>query len=100
MGKPNLDVDFSPKINALREASGLTQAQLAAKVGVTESTIRNWERGRSVTFYLVVFARLCAALDCAPDELVEPNPLAKPQPEATTSQTPSDGERAGDRSAD
>lgn len=34
-------------IRELREAAGLTQVQLAQKVGVTPSAVYNWERGRN-----------------------------------------------------
>lgn len=34
-------------IRHLREQAGLTQVQLAHKVGVTPSTVYNWERGRN-----------------------------------------------------
>ncbi|MCZ9345260.1 helix-turn-helix domain-containing protein, partial [Streptomyces sp. TRM76130] len=31
----------------LREAASLTQAQIAARVGVTRETVRSWETGRT-----------------------------------------------------
>lgn len=34
-------------IRELREAAGLTQLELAVRVGVTPSTIYNWETGRA-----------------------------------------------------
>ena len=34
-------------VKSLREAMGLTQEQLAAKIGVTVSTVNRWEKGRS-----------------------------------------------------
>ncbi len=34
-------------IRELREAVGLTQAQLAARLNCTPSTVYNWERGRN-----------------------------------------------------
>ncbi len=34
-------------IRELREAQGWTQLDLAYKLGVTPSTVYNWERGRS-----------------------------------------------------
>ncbi|RIK36688.1 MAG: XRE family transcriptional regulator [Chloroflexi bacterium] len=33
-------------IRELRESAGLTQFELAVKVGVTPATVYNWERGR------------------------------------------------------
>ena len=34
-------------IRELRESKGMTQLELAVAVGVTPSTVYNWERGRS-----------------------------------------------------
>ena len=34
-------------VRELREAAGLTQLELAVRVGVTPSTVYNWESGRS-----------------------------------------------------
>lgn len=34
-------------IRELRESAGLTQAQLAARLECTPSTVYNWERGRN-----------------------------------------------------
>jgi len=34
-------------IRDLREAAGLTQLELAVRVGVTPSAVYNWERGRN-----------------------------------------------------
>jgi transcriptional regulator with XRE-family HTH domain len=39
--------DVGARIRQLREAAGLTQEQLAAKVGVTDQTISNYETGNS-----------------------------------------------------
>jgi len=38
--------EISKMIKGLRVSLGLTQEQLAAKVGVTFSTINRWENGR------------------------------------------------------
>ena len=37
------DVD----VRSLREASGLSQSQFAATFGIDETTLQNWEQGRS-----------------------------------------------------
>lgn len=46
------------RIKALREKKGLTQAELARKLGVTRSSVNAWELGISVpsTQYLVELA--------------------------------------------
>lgn len=55
----------------LRKRSDLTQRQLAELVGVTETTVRNWENNRSGTDWFERVARLCEALNCSPSELVK-----------------------------
>lgn len=59
------------KVAALRQEIGLTQRELADMVDVTETTIRNWERNRNATTWFVRVAKLCKALNCSPDDLVE-----------------------------
>jgi putative transcriptional regulator len=59
------------KIAALRKRLGLTQRQLADEVGVTESTISNWEQGRNSLIWLERVAKLCRALNCSPEELID-----------------------------
>ena len=72
--------EFKPPLNqgkavkgfaALRQQAGFTQRQLADAVGVTESTIRNWENNRNGVEWLVRVAKLCTALDCTVQELVD-----------------------------
>jgi putative transcriptional regulator len=58
------------QITKLREAVGLTQRELADKVGVTDTTIRNYEKGRSVLEWIERVIRLCEALNCEPKDLI------------------------------
>lgn len=55
----------------LREKAGLTQLQLSRLVGVTESTIQNWESGRTGTDHIERIIRFCKALNCQVDDLIE-----------------------------
>lgn len=60
-----------PKISELREKAGLTQRDLAIAVGVTDTTIANWEHGRRGIEWLVRTAKLCEMLNCQPSDLYE-----------------------------
>lgn len=56
----------------VRERAGLTQRQLADVLGVTISTVSNWERGVQVprlTFWQT--QKLMNACQCSIDELVD-----------------------------
>ncbi|MEB3218436.1 MAG: helix-turn-helix transcriptional regulator [Nostocales cyanobacterium 94392] len=57
------------RVAELRKNQDLTQRQLADLVGVTESTIRNWENNRSGVEWFERIAKLCKALGCTPNEL-------------------------------
>lgn len=60
---------ISPLI-PLREKAGLTQEALAAALGVTDHTVRNWEKGRSEPKLSIRQVKaLCQALKCSIDEL-------------------------------
>ncbi|GAB4153024.1 MAG: hypothetical protein Fur0046_32910 [Cyanobacteria bacterium J069] len=69
-----------PRIAELRKAAGLTQLQLSQRVGVTETTIANWERGRGGMDWIVKLIRLCDALNCNLPDLVEDLALAPAAP--------------------
>lgn len=60
-----------PRISQLRIEAGLTQFELAQLLDVTESTVANWESGRSATVWLDRFVKLCKIFDCTPDQLIE-----------------------------
>jgi transcriptional regulator with XRE-family HTH domain len=59
------------KVAELRKRAGLTQRQLADEVGVTESTISNWEQGRNSLVWLERVSKLCRALQCTPEQLID-----------------------------
>lgn len=60
-----------PRIALLREKAGLTQLELSRLVGVTESTIQNWESGRTGTDHIERIIRFCKALNCQVEDLIE-----------------------------
>ena len=56
----------------LRERAKLTQVELARELGVTDHTIRNWEKGRSYPRLTIVeIQTLCSILNCSQDELAQ-----------------------------
>lgn len=57
------------KLRAAREAAGLTQVELAEKVGVTQRDISNWERCKREPGVLIV-KKMAQALGCKMDDLV------------------------------
>jgi transcriptional regulator with XRE-family HTH domain len=60
-----------PRIAFLREKAGLTQLELSRIVGVTESTIQNWESGRTGTEQIERIIKFCKALNCQVEDLIE-----------------------------
>lgn len=66
-----------PRVAELRQLRGKTQRELALEVGVTEATLRNWERNRTGVEWLERVAKLCQALDCQPSDLIEYVPIDK-----------------------
>ena len=59
------------RIAKLRDAKGLTQAELAIAIGVDTSTIRNLERNRSGIGAILRVVNLCQVLDCDAQDLIE-----------------------------
>lgn len=61
--------DRMKAIQKYRELAGMTQAMLAEKIGVTQSTISNWECGeRKPDIYAL--KKIAYALSCTTDELL------------------------------
>lgn len=64
-----MNIFLSERIYELRKENGLTQKQLAEKVGTTADSIYSWEKGRSEpsSDYLV---RLADVFDVSVDHLL------------------------------
>lgn len=56
-------------IRAKRIRAGMSEEELAARVGVSKGTISNWELGKSEPHGIENVRRLSAALDAHIDEL-------------------------------
>jgi len=80
-------VDFGSRLQQLRLAAGLTQAQLAQKSGLTQGAISRWEKGGREPGWSEAIA-LAAALGVTCEAFTqEPAPSAPPvsQPAADSS---------------
>lgn len=57
-------------IRTMREAMGLTQAELASRVGVTQTAIARYESGVRLPG-IQIAARIAQALNCKIDDLMK-----------------------------
>lgn len=69
MNPKELDPAFQRNLRAIRAARHLSQAALAAKLGVSSPQINHWESGRNSPTLSTV-TKLCEALDCKPEDLL------------------------------
>ena len=76
-------MDFSTRVKALREDAGLTQAQLAEGLGLTNRAIGAWESGRSKP-RLDKLTRLAEILGTTPDYLMNGDGPDHIDPHATS----------------
>jgi transcriptional regulator with XRE-family HTH domain len=72
---------LTSNIGPLREQAGLTQRELSLILGVTETTIANWERGRSGLDWIDRLTKLCKALNCNLEDLITEEPEETPASE-------------------
>lgn len=61
------------RITQARERTGISQAQLAERLGVTQPTVAYWER-KAINIRSDVLARIAQALDVSTDELLGTKP--------------------------
>lgn len=71
------------RIKDLRLQQGLTQRHLAETLGVSQNTIRSWEKGTSICHTIIDWILLSYLLDCRVDEMITTVP-----PLASVRQTP------------
>ncbi|MGB3532143.1 MAG: helix-turn-helix transcriptional regulator [Microcoleaceae cyanobacterium] len=62
--------ELESNFEELRKQHNLTQKQLAERIGVNTSTVRNWEKGRTGLEIFELVARVCEALECQPRDLI------------------------------
>jgi transcriptional regulator with XRE-family HTH domain len=76
VGEPFADAaaSLAVRLRLRRERLGLTAAELAARAATTRATISQIEGGVNANPSLGLLARLAAALQCCPSELVPPLP--------------------------
>ena len=67
---------ISKFISEMRKQRGMTQKELAEKIGVSDKTISKWECGNSIPDF-VYFELLCSALDISVNELLSGEQLSE-----------------------
>lgn len=65
----NLGVKVGLKVQGLREASGLSQRDLAEQIMLDPSTLSRLESGQS-RWSIEIFVMCCQVLDAQPDEIL------------------------------
>lgn len=63
-------MSISENIKAARKAAGISQKDLAERLGVYQKDISRWENGER-TPTLEIFARICNELKASADEILE-----------------------------
>lgn len=61
--------DLGKRISTLRQNKGLTQEELASRLGVTPQALSKWERNQSLPDVLLL-TNLCQLLECSADSLL------------------------------
>ena len=74
MNKERLNNLFRERLRTIREKKGITQSELARRIGKTPSYVCDVERGRRIGITLATLALFAAGLDISPAKLVEKKP--------------------------
>ena len=65
-----LKYEIGARIRKYREACGISQKQLAEKLGISNNRVSNWEQGINRPD-ADILADICRALDISPSELLD-----------------------------
>lgn len=74
--------NISNNIVYYRKKSGLTQSQLAEKIGVKTTSVSSWERGANSPDIETLYA-ICRIFDVSLDEMYGVTTETRPDPEAS-----------------
>ena len=75
------EIVFNIDVMLARRKMSLTE--LAQKVGITMANMSILKTGKAKAVKVTTLAKLCAALDCQPGDLLEYRPGAKPEEAAS-----------------
>ena len=75
------EIVFNIDVMLARRKMSLTE--LAGKVGITLANLSILKTGKARALRVSTLAKLCAALDCQPGDLLEYRPGAKPEEAAS-----------------
>lgn len=78
------DNDIGERLKEARINKGLTQTDLAQKLGVGQSAVGKWERGIVTNIKRSMIQQIAAALDISPLLVVGIVPEEKPKPKTIT----------------
>ncbi len=57
------------RLKEIRRARGMTAAEVAREIGVTQAAVANWENGRR-SMNIDTMIRLAEVLECTPNDLL------------------------------
>ena len=64
-------VDLGKRLKDLRKKHGLTQLQVAERVGITQANLSILKTGKAKAIRFSTLEAICAALDCQPADILE-----------------------------